>query len=595
VIEVLAKVAGEFGLYAEWSINEKVATEAAAAASFAGLRSISVMKPDGMNVALDFLTSVSLSGCKGGMVILLGDDPAAHSSIKEEDSRYLARVSHLPVMEPASPQEAKEMVKTAFQLSEELRLPIIVRNVTRVCHASGNVNLGDLPGPGPVARIGRTDKFLTTPQAHPELERKLARAAAWAEKSPYNHYEGPLEAEVVVVTAGPGYFYTKEALEMLGLSDRIGLLKLGMTWPLPEGLILKHLKNAAKVVFCEEVEPFIEELVTSLMAYRRDSLPVQEIFGKKNGRVAGPKGPGIGEMDVDIMLQVLSRVAGIVYQTRPDEYHRLAAEDLPAALPERDRAFCAGCPHRASLWAIKTALHLDGREGLVLGDIGCYAIGRGKTGHFLLHTLHSMGSGAGLACGFGKLGQFMYSQPTISVVGDSTFYHAVVPALINARRNRADFLSIVLDNETTAMTGHQPHPGSGIDVFGHPAPRLSIEEVVQGVGLPVYVQDPFEVESTTSLVYRLLQEPGAKVLILRRACALVATKERLQPRVYVDQERCLAESCGCACFCNRVYSCPANIWDKAAGKARIDAAICNGCGVCASLCPRQAIMVEREV
>ncbi|KKM10095.1 hypothetical protein SY88_15765 [Clostridiales bacterium PH28_bin88] len=595
VLDVLARLADEFGVYAEWSTNEKVATESAAAASFAGLRSITVMKPDGMNVALDFLSSVSLSGCKAGMLVVLGDDPNAHSSIKEEDSRYLAKAAHLPVMEPANPQEARDMVKVAYGLSEELRLPVIIRNVTRICHASGNVTLEDIIDQEPRPRVSKTEKFLTTPQAHPELEAKLLRAARWADTSPFNRYEGPADAEVVVVTAGPGYFYTKEALELLALHDRVGVLKLGMTWPLPEQFVLNHLRHAVQVVFCEEVEPFIEEQVTSLMAYHRDELPVFKLYGKKNGQVAGPKGPGIGEMDADIMVQVLSRVTGVPYQARPEGYARSADEVLPAALPERDRAFCAGCPHRASYWAIKSALQLDGREGLVMGDIGCYAMGRGKTGHFLLHTVHSMGSGTGLACGFGKLDRFGYTQPTISVVGDSTFYHAVVPALINARYNGANFLSVVLDNETTAMTGHQPHPGSGVTASGQPAAQLSIEQVARGLGLPVYIQDPYDVEAITRLVYRLIQEPGTKVLILRRACILVAVKGMAKTRVYVDQERCIAASCGCNRFCNRVFSCPANIWDDTAGKARIDEAVCNGCGVCASLCPQQAIIVEKEV
>ncbi len=222
-------------------------------------------------------------------------------------------------------------------------------------------------------------------------------------------------------------------------------------------------------------------------------------------------------------------------------------------------------------------------------------MGRGKTGHFLLHTVHSMGSGVGLACGFGKLARFGYRQPTIAVVGDSTFYHAVVPALLNARYNGADFLSIVLDNETTAMTGHQPHPGSGVTVMGDTAPRISIEQVVEGLGIPVHVQDPYDVEATTNLVHRLIQEPGTKVLVLRRACILVAVKGVAKAQYMVDQKRCIAEACGCGRFCNRVFSCPANIWDEAEGKARIDEAVCNGCGVCATLCPQQAIIRVGEV
>lgn len=588
ILECIAAGAEKFDLYAEWSVNEKVAMEGAAAASFAGLRSITIMKCDGLNVAFDFLTSFSMAGCRGGMVIVVGDDPSAHSSAKEEDSRYLGRVAHVPVLEPANSAEAKEMVKAAFDLSEELRQPVLLRLVTRVCHASGNAVLGEFRRRPVKAYFPPDEKFLTWIEYHKVQEEKLARAAALAEASPFNRYVGPAEAPVLVITAGPSFYYAQEAVEKLGVAGEVGILKLGTIWPLPERLILSHLRAAEKIVFIEEVEPFLEENIKALAAQYWDEVGPLRFYGKKSGHVAGANGVGLGEMNPEQVLQALASVLGRALPAPPQE-----GVAWPEAVP-RDLAFCPGCPHRASFWAVKVALELDGRQAVVLGDIGCYTLGKGRTGYYLLQTLHAMGSGVGLACGLGQLGRFGFTQPAVALVGDSTFYHAVVPALINGQYNQADFLCVVLDNEATAMTGHQPHPGLGVHVLGGPCTKVDLEELVRGLGIPVTVADPYRVEETVQTVLRLLQRRGPKVLVLRRACALVAAKRHRQVRVYVDQARCRGDACGCGRFCSRVFACPANIWDAERGRARIDEAICNGCGVCASLCPAGAIMVEGQ-
>ena len=580
VLGTLARVADRFGLYAEWSVNEIVAAEVAAAASFAGLRALTAMKPDGMNVALDVITSLAYAGCKGGMVIVVGDDPSAHSSTKDEDSRFLTRTAHLPLLEPADVAEAKEMVRTAFDLSERLGQPVVVRAVTRVCHASGDVLLGPVPASQGVPRM--VDRFITMPGFGRDRDEKLAAAAAWAEAAGINSYQGPVDADTVIVAGGPAFRYAAEALELLGLEDRVGILKPGMTWPLPEPLILRHLKHAVKVIFAEEIEPFIEDNVKALAAQNWGDLGVLSFFGKKSGHI------GRGELNPDILVRVLVQVLGLAAPAREAP----AGESLLGPLPGRDMAFCAGCPHRASFWAIKSALALDGRRGFVLGDIGCYTMGLGRTGYHLLQTCLCMGSGVGSAGGFGKLRDFGFDQPAIAVVGDSTFYHAAVPALINARYNNAGFLTVVLDNGTTAMTGHQPHPGTGMTATGAPATPVAIEEVIGGLGIPVDVHDPYDVEGTRQLVWELLQKSGPRALILRRACALLAARGGARPRVYVVPEKCIGDACGCHRFCSRVWACPANIWDGGAKRARIDEAVCNGCGVCATLCPQKAIVVE---
>jgi indolepyruvate ferredoxin oxidoreductase alpha subunit len=588
ILECIAAGAEKFGLYAEWSVNEKVAMEGAAAASFAGLRAITIMKCDGLNVAFDFLTSFSMAGCRGGMVIVVGDDPSAHSSAKEEDSRYLGRVAHVPVLEPCSSAEAKEMVKAAFELSEYLRQPVLLRLVTRVCHGSGMVILGEFKRREVKAAFPAEEKFLTWIEYHQVQEEKLARAAELAEGSPFNWYEGPAAAPVLVITAGPSSFYVREAVEKLGLAREVGILKLGTLWPLPEGLILAHLRGAQKVVFVEEVEPFLEENIKALAAQYWEEVGPVRFFGKKSGHVAGANGVGLGEMNPEQVIRALAEVTG-----RPLPRVLAPAAPWPEAIP-RELAFCPGCPHRASFWAVKLALEVDGRQGVVLGDIGCYTLGKGRTGHYLLQTLHAMGSGVGLACGLGQLGRFGFEQPVVALVGDSTFYHAVVPALINGQYNQADFLCVVLDNEATAMTGHQPHPGLGVDALGRPVTKVDLEGLVRGLGIPVRVVDPYRVEDAFQEVMDLLGQRGPKVLVMRRACALVAVKNRPPARVYVDPDRCRGDECGCGRFCSRVFACPANIWDEERGCARIDEAICNGCGVCASLCPAGAIVVEGQ-
>ncbi len=593
VLQSLAAVARERGFYAEWSTNEKVAMEGAAAASFAGLRSITIMKADGLNVALDFLTSLAYSGTKGGMVVVVSDDPGTHSSTKEEDTRYLVRASHLPLLEAATVEEAKEMTRWAFDLSEQIELPVVLRSVTRIAHARGSVTLGDLRPPPRDARYQPAARFFTRGLLHPLLHRRADDARERFETSPFNAYQGPPEATRVVVVAGPGWTYALEAVRLLGAGDEVGVLKLGTTWPLPERFLLSHLRHAREVLFLEEIEPFIETEVKGLYAQHAPGIGAITFLGKASGHVAGPSGPGVGELTPEIVGAAISALTGRPLEPRAPAFRRKVEAEAArlAELPMRALAFCAGCPHRASYWAIKAALELDGRDGVVLGDIGCYTLGSMPTGYLTLKTVHAMGSSAGLASGFGKLGALGFDQPVVSVVGDSTFYHSVVPALMNARYNDSRLLLVVLDNSTTAMTGHQPHPGTGRSAMGEPAPPLPIEAMARALGLAVQIQDPLRTSETVESVYRLLQTDGAKVLILRSPCALLPWVKRTH-RAAVDPARCIGEACGCARLCNRVFSCPALVWDRARGRARVDEVLCAGCGVCVDLCPRHAIRLE---
>jgi len=592
IIGTLAKVAEEMALHVEWSVNEKVALEVAAAASFAGLRGLCAMKQNGLNVASDFLLNLNLSGSRGGLVLVVADDPAGVSSSNEEDSRIFAKLGDLPLLEPANFQEAKEMTKSAFEISEQLGLPVLIRSVTRVSHARGNVCLDELPQSSPKPRFENSQRFLALPAVtnHRILHEKLNRAKQMAEQSPFNFYRGPEKPELMVITSGSGWMYSLEALINLNVQERVGVLKLGTTWPLPESFVIEHLKKADRILFIEEVDPFLENNVKEIYAQSCLVLGLKAFFGKASKHI-----PDVGDLNPEIVTHAIQNLIQVSYEPRPAVYAMRAHEATAELVPARALGFCAGCPHRATYWAVKIALALDGRDGVVLGDIGCYSLGLGPSGFGQMRTLHAMGSGTGLACGLGQLSRFGLEQPVIAVCGDSTFYHAAMPALANAYYNGANFLLLLLDNSATAMTGFQPHPGTGSTATGKEAPVIDLKAICEVFGAHVEVVDPFDVAATVETFLRLLQEEkGVKVLILKRECALVSAKH--QKRLYqveVEEERCLGETCGCNRLCTRIFKCPGLMWDKGAGKARIDEAICTGCGVCTEICPASAIRKEK--
>jgi len=591
IIGSLSQVAGELGFYVEWSVNEKVALEVATAASFAGLRGLTAMKQNGLNVASDFLFNLNLSGSKGGLVVVVCDDPSALSSTNEEDSRPYAKMCDLPLLEPSSVQEAMEMTRWAFDLSEALGLPCLIRSVTRLSHARGNAELGRLPKNRPSPHFDTSCPIIPQPVmvTHKTLHDKMKKCQDRFEDSAFNLYRGPERPELLVVTCGVGWMYTLEALANMGVEDRTGILKLGTTWPLPESFLIQHLKKANRILFVEEVDPFLENNIKAFCAERAAELGVKIFLGKASGIL-----PDIGEINPDVITGALQTLLRVSYEPRPLQYAQEATEAVSLFAPIRELGFCAGCPHRATYWSLKNALTMDGRDGVVLGDIGCYTLGVRPAGFAQVKTCHAMGSGAGLANGFGQLERFGLDQPVLTVCGDSTFYHAAIPALVNARYNRSNFLMLILDNSATAMTGFQPHPGTGRTAMNDEAPAVDVEALCKALGARVQVKDPFDVQDTTETVYELLQDrEGIKVLILKQECALVrAKRQKVLHKVRVDQEQCIGQACGCNRRCTRIFKCPGLAWDPATGKAQIDDAICTGCGVCADICPQSAILKE---
>jgi indolepyruvate ferredoxin oxidoreductase alpha subunit len=601
IIEALGEASKQRKLYVEWSVNEKVAMEVAAAASFAGLRSLCVMKQVGVNVASDFLLHLAYSGIRAGMVLVSCDDPGALSSANEGESRHFAKMVEIPLMEPGDFQEAKDMIKWAFEISEELGALVMVRSVTRLSHASGNVIFDELPEPTATAHFKHSGAFIDPVEGpmttfpviwrHSQLQEKLQRAVAKFEESPFNTYSGPQNPELLIITSSASSLYSREAVDLLGLGDRVGLLKLGTTWPLPPGFMQTYLSRTEKILIVEEVISFLEDNVKILAAELASKIGIKTFFGKKDGAI-----PMTGELNPDFVVTAISKILGINYEAVPESYENRATELADLGAPERDLTFCPGCPHRASFWIIHNVLQMDQREGFVCGDIGCYGLAMLPCGFESLKSLHAMGSGSGLASGFGKLKMFGMDQPVLAAVGDSTFFHAVLPALINAVHHQSDITLVVLDNSGTAMTGFQPHPGLPVDVKGDQAPEIDIVAVCEAIGARVKVCDPFDLQHTEQTLFELLEDRrGVKVLVLKQICALSPEKKAKKLyEVEIDEAICLGENCGCNRLCTRVFKCPGLIWDHHKAVSSIDEVICAGCGVCASICPAGAIS-KKEV
>ncbi|KJS31016.1 MAG: indolepyruvate ferredoxin oxidoreductase [Desulfatitalea sp. BRH_c12] len=604
IIENLAKASKARNVYVEWSVNEKVALEVAAAASFAGQRALCVMKQNGVNVASDFLLHLAGSGTRGGLVLVPCDDPGALSSVNEGESRHFARMIEIPLLEPGNFQEAKEMIQYAFTLSEELRTLVMVRSVTRLSHASGVVTLGDLPDLQAQTRaFFKHDGFILDPMEgavisgpveykHALQQERIKKAAELFEESPFNTYTGPPDPELLVITSSACNLYSLEAVRLLDAERRVGVLKMGTTWPLPARLVERHLRMADKILIVEEVLPFLEESVKILAAERAGAIGPKTFFGKREGTL-----PATGEMNPDRVVEGMAKALDVSYTAMPPAYAQKALEAAASGAPERDLTFCPGCPHRASFWTIHNVLKLDHRQGFVCGDIGCYSLAMRPTGFNTLSTLHSMGSGTGVASGFGMLTRFGMDQPVLAVSGDSTFFHAVLPALANAIHHRSNITLIVLDNSGTAMTGFQPHPGLSVDAAGEPVQALDIPRICKAMGANVRECDPFDLPGTQAVLLELIEaRNGVNVLILKQLCALSPQKKgKKMFHMRIDENACRGDACGCNRLCTRVFKCPGLIWDPEKGVSRIDDVICAGCGVCASLCPAGAIRKEEVV
>jgi TPP-dependent indolepyruvate ferredoxin oxidoreductase alpha subunit len=681
ILEAIAEVAKDFGIYAEWSVNEIVATEVAAGASMAGVRSIVSMKHVGLNVAADAAMTLAYTGVEGGMVIVVCDDPAMHSSQNEQDTRYFSVHSNLPLFDAGSPQEALDMTREAYEMSEKLQLPVIVRLTTRVAHGKARVRLGGIQKGIRKAEFDKNGaRWVMVPsnamRQHRILQLKLAEAKKLVDNSKFNIIEDN-GREIGIVGSGIGYYYARSILD----ASKFSWLKLGFVYPFPSDLVKKFASKVKKMVVIEELRPYLEDNIARLKVETlgKDTLGLEEI----------------GEFTPDTIREAFARL-GLC-----DKSER--QEDLD--LPPRPPVLCPGCPHRAfyySLnmvsqfvdcdpqkcvgcdiceyicswekekafnpvksriravrlnqlsnvamtckackdapcvaacpenaltqstetgaitvdenkctgcgWCIGTcdygaitlhpdtrkvvvcdickgepqcvqfcpegALNLTGKttDKIVTGDIGCYTLGVLPPVN-TVQTCLCMGAGISQAAGMIHAG---VRDKVFAVIGDSTFFHAGMPGLLNIAYNKANVCVIILDNHVVAMTGHQPTPGSGKTAMGTDAKILRIQDVARGLGIDkVEVVDPYDVKKTTSVLREILNYPGPSVIISERPCPLKIEK---------GTTREVLKECNSCGECVKVFGCPAI--SLTPERAEIDPTLCWGCGVCEAVCPFNAI------
>ena len=511
--EEFFKIAKENGIYAEWSTNEKVALEAAIGASFSGLKSLVNMKSFGINVCSDSLFPLAYTGTKAGMIIVVADDPSCHSSAQsEQDSRGYAYLSHIPTLEPSDPQECYEFTKLGFEISEKFNTPVILRTTTRVAHQRMPVEFNKVNSrPQKIGEfIKNPHQFSTMPprvlEMKKELLEKIEKIGVYTEKSDLNKVSGSLTpAKLGIIVSGVAYLHTVEALEELGLDSPI--LKLGFFYPLPEKKIGNFIKGLKQVLVIEELEPYLEKEIKIIA---KDVNTKLQIFGKNVL-------PEIGELDTQKVAIALAKIMNKKLKIVPLGGSPLWREKLE--IPRRYPRLCEGCPYWYALPTIKRVAP----EGTIFGgDIGCNMIA-GLPTHSMQDYLFSMGAGLGISHGVKK----STDQKVISIMGDGTFFHAGIPALINTVFNKSNPLLVILDNRITAMTGLQPNPGMGKTGMGEETVELKLEEIIRACGVNyIKVLDSANIKELEDAIKEFLDKKEVSVIICRRICALLAKRQK---------------------------------------------------------------------
>ncbi|SMC51672.1 indolepyruvate ferredoxin oxidoreductase alpha subunit [Desulfocicer vacuolatum DSM 3385] len=565
----LFQISRETDLYFEYSTNEKVALEVAAAAANSGVRTMCMMKHVGLNVAADPLVTLAYIGVTAGLVILTADDPAMFSSQNEQDNRYYGKLAGLPVLEPSSVEEAKEMTRAAFELSEALGEPVLLRTTTRINHSSAFVTLKEITPPVPKGNfVPAPMSYVTVPavsrKLHVKLLDNLAKASALSDASDLNFITG--QGPLGVICNGVSYLYAKDAVKDLGLEEQVKILRIGFSNPMPEWMIKDFIKGCKKVLVVEEGEPFMEEAVKAFAQEACETLPIQ---GKADDLFSR-----LSEFDPAMVRENMARFFDVPYTPAAS----VNTADLPE-IPQRPPNLCSGCSHRATFYEVKKAA--KAMDVMCPSDIGCYTLGflpPLSMGDFVL----CMGASVSSACGFSRA----TDKKVVAFIGDSTFFHSGITGLVNAVFNNHNFTLVILDNGITAMTGHQPNPGVDMDQMNLPGYNaISIEKLVRSLGVGhVTLIKPFKVKKSIAAIEEALAFKGVSVIISQEPCALHAKGLKLlKPRAFTVTDKCLDHR-----DCINEIACPSFYLDK--GRVHIDADTCVGCAVCAQICPENAIM-----
>jgi indolepyruvate ferredoxin oxidoreductase, alpha subunit len=581
ISETLINLSKQSGFYAEWSVNEKVALELSFGASMTGVRAMTSMKHVGLNVAHDALMSITYMGALGGFVLVNADDPSQWSSQNEQDNRCIAEQAYIPILEPSSPQEAKDMVLDGFRMSEEFGQIFMLRSVTRISHSRGDVKLGPLPKDPKKGEfnLANRDRFICMP-AWSRKNRfvmidRLNKIREATDSMPYNQIKLAKDARLGIIASGISYCYALEALRWLGLEDKVAVLKIGTPFPLPEKMVRQFCSSVPEVLVVEELEPFVENHVAVIVQKA-------DIHVKIHGKDVVPL---VGELSIRKVADAIAKLTGAKLPPDIAAVDKVVNEITPM-LPQRPPTLCAGCPHRASFHAINVAVRKARRslgERVLSGDIGCYSLG-------VYPPLNSydtsvcMGAGFGIALGLARGG---HSGPVIGHLGDSTFFHSAIPAMIDAVFNKTKVTFVVLDNSATSMTGFQPHPGAP----ANNEPGIKIEDVARACGVKfVEVVDCFDLKQTTDAVERAIRFDGTSLIVARGLCAILAARNKRQKGektlpYHIDQETCT----DCK-LCLNSLGCPALMIEN--DRVVIDASQCDGCGLCAQVCAVKSIVQE---
>ncbi|MHA1727562.1 MAG: indolepyruvate ferredoxin oxidoreductase subunit alpha [Promethearchaeota archaeon] len=592
ILPTLAEMAKytESDIQLEWSVNEKVGFEVAYAGSMSNVRSVAVMKHVGLNVAADSFMTAAYMGARGGFVVISADDPSQYSSQNEQDNRYYGLHALVPVFEPSSPQEAKDMIKYAFQFSEEYKTIVLFRTTTRLNHGRGNISLGE------IEKLDRRPEFdwdrthwvcvpsNTRPQRKRLLER-LEKIESHADKFPFNSLRLSnikiKGKKYGFVASGIAYATLMDVLSHFELMaddfTDVSVLKIGMANPLPKKLMKKLLLNVDYLLVVEELEPIYEQAF-KMLAFELGISKKIEIHGKE-------KIPQIGELSAEVLLEIIGEIIG-------KEFKKVKIPQNIVKIPTRFPQLCPGCSHRHTFYALNNVAKKIKKKFINCTDIGCYTLGQYKPLE-VGDTGICMGSSIGLANGFSKLMSDEY--PVIALIGDSTFFHTGVPGLINAVYNQNDLLVIVLDNSSTAMTGGQDNPGTGKSLTGKEVTRVLVENVAKGCGVPpenIWVQDSNNLPELEEKLEEAIKAQGVRVLVSRHVCSLIEMRQfrakGITPAlIKVDPEKCI----GCQ-ICIKKFGCPAIIFDFETQKARIDQIQCRSCKVCIDVCPQKAFYID---
>ncbi|MBR1914512.1 MAG: indolepyruvate ferredoxin oxidoreductase subunit alpha [Lachnospiraceae bacterium] len=559
IIETVSKYPHD-GVHLEWSVNEKAALEIAATAAYSGARALVTMKQVGLNVASDPLMSLAYVGVKGGLVIVSADDPGPISSQTEQDTRRFVDFCRIPVFDPSTPEEAYEMIRDAFEYSEKYHTPVLFRPTTRVCHAYASIEVPDSYSPKEYEGFVKDSrKWVIFPRLsyinHGMIEERNVKLGQDLSEYRFNTVTG--NGARAVVTSGVSFAYVRECM---GDRQDVRLIRVATAFPFPEDFMTDALDRVNEVLCIEELSPYVEEQILKTAGRRKLNI---NVHGKLDGTV-----PHNGEMSTELVSEILSKYLNADF-SRPC----IDTSDMPEP-PLRPPVLCAGCPHRASFYAVKKAM--TGRKAYYCGDIGCYTLGNAMPLD-MVDTCLCMGAGITMAQGFAHTDK---DAVCFAFVGDSTFFASGMTGVVNAVYNEADIILCVLDNSTTAMTGHQPHPGTGRNMMGDIVDKVDIAKVLEGIGVKsVVTVDPLDLERSVNAVKQAAGLKGVRAIIFKSPCIAIT---KPQGKCSVDTDRCI----NCK-KCIREIGCPALITEN--GRVAIDINLCTGCGLCSQICPTSAI------